>query len=180
MVRYVFSARVLHWLMAVGFLFMWVSGFAMANIVPEDTALEEQLFGLHISIGVTLLFLLILRIGIRLLNTPPALPAEFPAWEKLGAHLGHFALYLLPALVILVGWAESDFGGHGVHWFGVTMPKIFPTMEMLGTLNVEDASELLHELFAYLMLFVAVVHIAAVVKHKWVDGHDVMSRMTFR
>ncbi|MBG6207013.1 cytochrome b [Roseibium album] len=180
MERYVYSARVLHWLMALCFLFMWVSGFAMASLVPEDTVLEEQLIGLHISMGVTLLFLLVLRIGIRLFNKPPVLPEEFPAWERVGAHLGHLALYLLPAATILIGWAETDFGGHGVHWFGLAMPKIFPTMEFLLGINVENATELLHELFSYAMLIVAVVHVAAVLKHKYYDGHDVMSRMTFR
>lgn len=180
MERYVLSARVLHWLMALCFLFMWISGFAMGGLVQEDTALEEQLVGLHISMGVTLLFLLVLRIVIRLLNKPPALPEGFPVWERIGAHLGHLALYLLPAATILIGWAETDFGGHGVHWFGLTMPKVFPTMEFLGGVNLEEMTELLHELFAYAMLAVAVVHVAAVLKHKWYDGHDVMSRITFR
>jgi hypothetical protein len=48
-----------------------------------------------------------------------------------GTYLGHLALYALPAVIIALGWAETDFGGHGVTWFGVAMPKLLPTMESL-------------------------------------------------
>ncbi|MFY0622133.1 MAG: cytochrome b/b6 domain-containing protein [Pelagimonas sp.] len=179
MPRYVLSARLLHWLMALGFGFMWLCGYAMGSLVAEDGPWEEILMGLHISGGVTLLGLLVLRIGIRLTNRPPALPQGLSPLEKLGSHLGHLALYLLPLAVIVLGWAEADFGGHGVHWFSFAMPKVFPTMEMWGTINVEDLADTLHTYLAYLMLAVAVVHVAAVVKHRWFDGHDVLGRMGF-
>ncbi len=177
--RYVFSARFLHWLMALGFFFMWGCGYAMTSLVEEDSNLEETLFGLHISVGVTLLFLLILRIVVRLKNSPPALPAAFSQLEKWGSHLGHLGLYLLPFAVIAIGWAETDFGGHGVKWFGVSMPKLFPTLKELGGFELETLTATLHLWGAYIMLGLAVVHICAVVKHRWVDGHDVLKRMTF-
>ena len=57
--QYAKSARILHWLMAVCFFFMWGSGYAMTSFVQDDSALQELLFGLHISTGVSLLFLLV-------------------------------------------------------------------------------------------------------------------------
>jgi len=176
--RHVLSARILHWVMAAGFIFMWACGYAMTSLVPDDSALQEFLFGLHISIGVTLLMLLAARIAVRLMNPPPPLPGGLASWEKIGSHLGNFALYLLPAIVILIGWAETDFGGHGVEWFGLPMPKVFPTMEVLWGLNLETTTAFLHKWLAYTMLALAVVHVAAVIKHRWVDGHDVLGRMT--
>ena len=49
--------------------------------------------------------------------------------RRAAAHLGHAALPALPALPALeiaVGWAETNFGGHAVQWFGVEMPRVFP------------------------------------------------------
>ncbi|MGH1479427.1 MAG: cytochrome b [Geminicoccales bacterium] len=179
MERYVISARVLHWVMAAGFIFMWACGYAMTSLVADDSPLQEFLFGLHISIGVTLLMLLIARIAVRLWKAPPPLPNALARWEKIGSHLGHWGLYLFPAAIILIGWAETDFGGHGVQWIGLSMPKIFPTMETLWGLNLETTTATLHQWLAYTMLVLAMVHVAAVAKHRWIDGHDVLKRMTF-
>lgn len=178
MERYVLSARVLHWVMAAGFIFMWACGYAMTSLVPDDSALQEFLFGLHISIGVTLLMLLAARIAVRLSNSPPPLPDALARWEKVSSHLGHLGLYLLPATVIIIGWAETDFGGHGVKWFGIAMPKIFPTMEVMAGFKLETVTANLHRWLAYTMLGLVVIHIAAVAKHRWLDGHDVLHRMT--
>ncbi|MES0885336.1 cytochrome b [Roseibium sp. SCP14] len=178
--KYVASARILHWLMAFGFLVMWSAGYAMTLDRFDDTPVQDFLFNLHISIGVTLLALMALRIAVRLFNKPPALPAEFSSWEKVGSHLGHAGLYLLPLSVMIIGWAEVDFGGHGVRWFGVAMPKVFPTMEFFAGINLEEATEVAHASLAWLTLALVIVHVAAVIKHKYRDGHDVLYRMSLR
>ena len=177
--RYHFVARVIHWIMALGFIFMWCCGYAMTTLVEDDSALEELLYELHISTGVTLLFLLIARIAARLIYSVPPLPEVISRIERLGAHFGHAALYVLPLVVITIGWAEVDFGGHEVTWFGLALPDLLPTVETWRGFDVGDVTELLHMWLAYTMLGVAVVHVAAVVKHRWFDRHDVLHRMTF-
>lgn len=177
--RYSLVARILHWLMAAGFLFMWACGYAMTTLVEDDSPTEEFLFGLHISVGVSLLFLLILRIAVRLAIQPPPLPASLSKIDRIGSHVGHAALYILPALIIGLGWAETDLGGHGVEWFGLPMPKTFPTMETYQGIELEDLTDSLHTWLAYIMLGLALVHVAAVAKHRWLDRDDVLYRMTF-
>lgn len=178
--KYALSARLLHWAMALGFLAMWASGFYMTKLAAEDSPVEELLFDLHISTGVTLVGFMILRLLVRATHQVPALPAEMPELDKKLSHLGHLALYVLPVFVLTLGWSEVDVGGHQVRWFGITMPKIFPTMETLWGLNLENITEKLHMIFAYLFLAVVAGHVAAVIKHKYVDGHDVMPRMSLR
>ncbi|MDA7965602.1 cytochrome b/b6 domain-containing protein [Ruegeria sp.] len=179
-VKYALSARILHWAMAIGFLAMWASGYYMTTLAAEDSPAEELLFDLHISTGVTLVGLMILRLLVRATSTVPSLPEGMPKLDVKLAHLGHLALYILPICVLLLGWSEVDVGGHQVRWFGVPMPKIFPTMETLWGINMENLTEQLHMVLAYTFLAVAVGHVAAVVKHKMVDGHDVLPRMSFR
>ncbi len=173
--RYHLTVRLMHWIMAAGFVFMWGCGYAMTTLVEDDSPLEELLFDLHISVGVTLLALLAARIAIRLVHRPPPLPAAIRGIERTAAHLGHAALYALPALVIAVGWAETNFGGHGVQWFGVEMPQVFPETGE----DLQDLAEDVHKWLAYTMLAVAAGHVAAAFKHRWLDGHDVIRRMTF-
>ncbi|MGI9310724.1 MAG: cytochrome b [bacterium] len=176
--RYHISLRALHWLMALGFAFMWSCGYTMTTWVEDDSPLEELLFSLHISVGVTLLLLLVFRIAFRLRHSAPSLPPEIPRAEQVGAALGHLGLYLLPAFIIAVGWAETDFGGHGVNWFGVSMPTVFAPRETMFGVNLEDTLALVHKWAAYGMLTLALVHVAAVAKHRWLDRHDVLRRIT--
>lgn len=97
-------------------------------------------------------------------------------WEEIGARAGHIGLYVLPALVIIIGWAETDFGGHGVRWFGIEMLKVFPTMETLAGINLEITTATLHQWIAYSMFALVIVHVLAVIKHR-MDGHDILYRM---
>ena len=71
---YAYPVRLLHWIMAAGFAFMWLCGFTMTTLVEVDSPIEELLFDLHISVGVTLLGLLALRLAVRLTYPPPPLP----------------------------------------------------------------------------------------------------------
>jgi cytochrome b561 len=45
--------------------------------------------------------------------------------------------------------------------------------------NLETAISQLHKYLAYVMLAVAAVHVAAVVKHR-IARHDVLDRMSFK
>ena len=175
--RYSLPARLLHWIMAAGFAFMWICGYTMTTLVEDDSPTEELLFALHISVGVTLLALLLIRIATRLARRPPPLPAEIRGVERTAAHMGHALLYALPATVMAIGWAEVDLGGHGVEWFGIGMPKVFPTAADPEAGSAVLA-ETLHMWLAYTMLAVAVGHVAAAAKHRWWDRHNVMYRIS--
>ena len=171
--RYHFAARVLHWLMAAGFLLMWVCGFTMTTLVEEDSLLEELLFALHISVGVTLLGLLVVRVAVRLAYRAPALPVTLTPFEQGGARAGHVALYVLPVIVIALGWAEVGLGGHTLHWFGVELPGLLPPSEA-----GEELAADWHKYIAYTMLAVAAGHVGFALKHRW-EGRDVIHRMGF-
>jgi len=176
--RYHISIRVLHWLMALGFLCMWGLGWAMTNVAEDDSPAQDFLFGLHMSIGVTLLALLILRVAVRLRVGAPPLPEALPRRDRIGARVGHIALYVLPVLIVTLGWASQDFAGHGVDWFGLAPPKVFPTLETVAGIKPGDLAAELHGSLAWTLLALAVIHIAAVAKHRWVDRHDVLHRIS--
>ncbi|MCG8428611.1 MAG: cytochrome b/b6 domain-containing protein [Chromatiales bacterium] len=174
---YPLPIRWLHWLMAFGFFLMWSSGYLMSHLVTEDSILEGLLFSLHISSGVSLLFLLLIRLLLRLISNLPGPLPQHPRWQRKAAGLGHFSLYILPLLVIAIGWAETDFGGHGVRWFGLAMPKLFPTLETLAGISLETVTETLHRWLAYLMLTVTLIHIGAVIQHERYERGSVLPRM---
>ncbi len=164
----------LHWLMAVVIFGMIGSGWYMSTLSGEDT-LRPLLYDLHKSFGVTALFLVILRLFIRVRSPKPALPASFKPLEVKAAHAGHGLLYLLMIVVPVSGYAMSTMFGFPVKWFGVELPKLLPVDRLLA----RDVKEL-HELLAYTLLAVVAVHVAAVIKHKVLDRVNLLPRMGWK
>ena len=95
--RYSRIAMALHWTIAVLILGQIVLGWYMNEWIPDHTPYQDQVEGLHIELGLTILLLILVRIGVRLAIKPPPLPAGMPAWETGLAHAAH----LLPLIIIL-------------------------------------------------------------------------------
>ena len=170
--RHNLPARMIHWTMAAGFAFMWACGFTMTTLLAEDSPVEDFMYWLHISVGVTLLWLLAARVAIRLTTKYPPVPVSLTDPERVSAKVVHVLLYLMPLAVVAAGWAETELDGHAVQWFGIGMPPLLPENE-----SAAEVAEEAHKWLAYSMLAVVAVHVAAVAKHRWVDGHDVLHRM---
>ncbi len=175
---YAAPARLLHWLMAAGFVFMWASGFSMTELVEEDGPLEELLYTLHMSTGFALFLLLLARIAVRRMFPPPPPVAGLEQWEERASHAAHIALYALPLMVIMVGWVEVDMGGHRMPFYGLFSWQVLPDVEYVGGYELAEVMEEIHKWLAYGMLCLALIHAGAVAKHRWVDHNDVFHRMS--
>lgn len=95
--RYSNVAIFLHWAIAVLILYNLVTGF-LHDVLPRGW------FQFHVSSGVTILTLTVIRIVWRLTHkAPPYLPMA--KWERGLAHLVHFLLYCAMLAAPLTGWA---------------------------------------------------------------------------
>jgi len=95
--RYSKGAIILHWTIAILILHNLFTGFF-------HDALPRSWFQFHISSGVTILALTLVRIGWRLTHKPPPyLPMA--TWEKRLADVVHFLLYCAMLAAPLTGWA---------------------------------------------------------------------------
>lgn len=173
-------ARLLHWAMAGLILFMLGLGFYTAEIVTD---MYEQfgLVQLHKSWGFVAFALGLLRLGWRLVNPAPAMPAHMPAIERFVAHAGHALLYVLMIGLPLSGWL---------------MASASPLQEMYSIKNMvfglfelpdpfqpggEDLAAFfgaVHFWCAIALIAVLVGHAGAALKHHFVDRDEVLRRMT--
>ena len=169
--KYPTPLRILHWAAFAAFVFLFVTGPVMVDLDKTDP-LRRELMGLHKSVGVLAIILLIARLAVRLRSKPPALPASLEQWELSLAHWGHRGLYALMIATPLVGWADSNLHDWPVKLFGLPLPKLFPTDEGIG-----GTPGYIHTVLAYTLLGLVAVHLAAVVKHRYYDRADVLQRI---
>lgn len=174
MLKYPLSSRILHWLIALIILTVLGLGIYMTKFLPMENPNHLQIYELHKSLGVSVLILVFIRIVNRFVKKAPSLPSTMPRWEVALAHLGHFGLYVLMVAVPLSGYLMSNSYGFPVHLFGIEMPFLITTNPALGNLFAEA-----HELLAYTLIALVVLHILAVIKHRFFDipEHDVLKRM---
>ena len=99
--RYTRIAIILHWAIAALIIFNLSLGFFMEGFPPP---LRFLVVGLHVSSGMTVLALTVVRIIWRLLHEPPAYPESMKPWERNAAHFAHFLLYAAMVLMPLTGW----------------------------------------------------------------------------
>lgn len=169
--RYGAVAQVFHWLTAVGV----IAGFTIGLIMVEMafSPLQLKLFSWHKWIGVSIFALLLLRLGWRLGHPAPPLPASTPPWQRHAAYLTHWALYALLLLIPLSGWVMSSAKGFSTVVFGVLpLPDLLEKNEALG-----DRLADLHWWLNKTLLALFILHLAAALKHQFVDRDGLMWRM---
>lgn len=168
--RYSGVAIALHWLLALMIAGAFGVGLYMADLAPSLAKLK--LYNWHKWAGVTILALSVLRLVWRITHRPPAdVPA--PRWQQVAAHGTHHLLYLLFFAVPLVGWAYSSAKGFPIVWFGVLpLPDFVPKDEALAELIKPW-----HEALAWLMAVLVVMHVAAALKHHFIDRDGLLDRM---
>ena len=174
--RYTKVAIALHWAIALLIIGNIAGGLYMVGLDFGDPV-KFQIYQLHKSSGLTILVLSIVRIGWRLTHKIPPLPAAMPPWQKQGARLSHAAFYALMLLTPLLGWAYASVAMFNVptFWFGLFEWPHLP----LGPPNAARAERLagLHEAAAFAIVGLLVLHIAAALKHHFVDKDGVAARM---
>ncbi len=176
--RYHPLARALHWLLGLALVGNFALGLYMVDLPFSPARL--QYYSWHKWAGVLVLLFSAVRLLTRLLSPPPPLPvaieSAMPAWQRWAHHATHRGLYMLFFAVPLLGWAFSSAAGFPVVLFGVwPLPDFVPVSEPLA-----DLLKQLHELSAFAMAGLVLLHIGGALKHHFIDRDGLLGRMRVR
>jgi cytochrome b561 len=164
-------ARLLHWIIAV----LLVLQFALAwtaDEMPEESAQRLTLIVRHVSFGITVLALAIVRILWRFGNPTPAPPVGARRWEISISHATHGILYLLLLVIPISGFLMSAAHGDPVSWFGLQLPALVSKGAAIGRPAHET-----HEILSNVLLAIVGLHVLAALKHHFITHNDVLRRM---
>jgi cytochrome b561 len=150
--------QTLHWLIVVAAITQLTLGFVFASL-PDDDPRRGTLFGAHATLGVSILVVMLARLGWRLANPVPRLPDDLVLWQKRLAHANHWLLYIL-----LIG---MPIGGY------------FLVNALIGeNESLEETIEVMHITGAFIIIALVVLHVAAALRHEFVLKDDTLRRMT--
>jgi len=178
--RYGAVAMTLHWAIAALILLNIYIGLSLDDY-PRGPALLAAI-QFHESVGLTVLWLSVLRVVWRLFNPVPTLPAGMPRALKGAAHVSHFLLYLLILIVPLSGWifASASLRGLAIHYFGTFVWPFFPGFSGLDIptkRQMHEVFESVHITLAWSLIVLLTVHVSAALYHQFWQRDDVFVRM---
>lgn len=168
--RYDNVAIAFHWLLAVMLIGSFAVGIYMSDL--PFSIQRVKLFNYHKWAGMTILALTLLRLLWRLSHArPPEAPG--PRWQQRAAKLTHAAMYLLCLAIPMVGWAYSSAKGFQIVVFGM-LPM--PNLLMVDP-DLAEAIKPWHGRLAFALAALVLLHVAAALKHHFVDRDGLLQRM---
>jgi cytochrome b561 len=168
--QYGTTAKVFHWLIAGLLVVQYPIGWLMPDIhggMKPGTAMT-----LHVSIGMTILILIALRLAWRLTH-PVAPESSLPPWQRLTSEAVHWLLYALVLATTITGWLFASFRGWSMSFFFLV------PMPMLASGNPEAVKAIdgLHQAMEWSLLVVIGIHVATALAHIFIYRDRIMRRM---
>ena len=162
-------SRILHWGMALLVITMLALGLRISSMEPGLANL--WLYGLHKTLGITTLTLILLRFCWHL-YTPPPHPIGPPGLAVRAARAVHWTFYLLLIAIPLTGWAGSSATGIDVmiadRW--TLPPLVEPSAE------AEALWFRLHDILTKLLIGLVTLHMLAALSRQ-MAGDGTLTRM---
>ena len=177
-------AKWLHWLTAILFLGSYVTVYYRQWFTEAQTPENWTALQLHLSVGVTIAVVVLLRILWRITNRTPE-PEPGSALEHLAARLGHFALYAIMIIMPVTGYLGT---GVAVEYFYLFDIPSFKDTELFATYlgdtmtfkEFEKPIDFVHkDIFgAWVVWLLILGHVLAALYHQFIKKDRTLQKMT--
>lgn len=172
--RYGLVAKILHWGLAILLIGMLGFGTYLADL--KVTFSNFHLFGLHKSLGLLALSLIVLRLFWRALSPAPKLisdntsPAQI--WMAKATHMGLLTVMLL---MPSTGWIASSAAEFDIRFFDLfALPKIVATNPQTEAFFFKT-----HAVLGKIFVALIVLHIIGALLRHFRKKDDTLKRMWF-
>lgn len=163
-------SRLFHWLMAIAIFAMFILGLWMVGL-DYYSPYYNSAPDIHRSVGMILLFTLVIRVLWRAINVRPS-DAELLPFERKASVAAHWGLYLLLFALLISGYLISTADGSPVSVFGW-----FDVPALTKMTGLETTAGNVHRILAYAVIALAAIHALAALKHHFLDRSDILARM---
>jgi cytochrome b561 len=162
----------LHWLLALLIIAMLVVGFFLLAPMPNIDPQKIGVLLVHMSLGMLILGLTVIRFIVRLATAKPADATTGYAVLDRAARLAHYGFYLLVVLMAGSGLATAILAGLNRSVFQKTGEALPATFAAYPTFTA-------HFYLALLLASLIVLHVVAALYHQFARADRLLQRMWF-
>ena len=161
-------SKILHWVSALLLIVQIPLGFYLVNLDFGEQRINTE--NIHIIIGLSIFYLVIIRLLIKIFNPTPKLEPSIFKGQKFLAKLNHLLLYVTILSITISGILKKLFNGE-------TLIILFKQIKIQDNFGLADQFYEIHIFSNYLMIVLISIHILAVIVHKIFFNHNLLKRM---
>ena len=167
--KYGLLAKLYHWFTFIALIIQIPFGFYLVGLEFSDRRIDLE--NIHIIIGITIFYFVLLRLIWKLFNPSPKSEHNFFKGQALIAKINHFLLYMGVFAVTISGVLKKLYMGEKLNFF------IFKYAFKESNFQLADSFYLLHVYANYLLIALVSLHILATVAHHVFFKDKILKKM---
>jgi cytochrome b561 len=166
--EYGLISKLLHWISALLLFVQIPLGFYLVDL---DFGTERiNLENIHITIGLSIFYLVILRLLYKSLNPTPKLGPSVFTGQKFLAKLNHVLLYVTILSITISGILKKLFNGE-------TLTIFYKKIQIQENFELGELFYDIHVVSNYVLIGLIIIHILAVIVHKLFFDDNLLKKM---
>ena len=158
----------LHWLSAILLFIQIPLGFYLVDLDFGEERLTFE--NIHIILGLTIFYLVIIRLLKNIINPTPKLDTSIFKGQKFLAKMNHVLLYVTILSITISGILKKLYNGE-------SLVIIFKKIKLNNNFELAEIFYDIHVVSNYLLISLITIHILAVIAHKLFFGDNILKKM---
>ena len=159
----------LHWLSAILLLIQIPLGFYLVDLDFGEERLKFE--NIHIIIGLTIFYLVIVRLVKNIINPTPKLNNSIFKGQKFLAKINHLLLYVTILSITISGILKKLYNGE-------SLIIIFKKIKIEDNFELSEIFYDVHVFSNYVMIALIALHVVAVIIHKFFFDDNLLKKIT--
>ena len=167
--KYGLLAKLFHWFTFIALIIQIPFGFYLVGLEFSDRRIDLE--NIHILIGITIFYFVLLRLIWKLFNPSPKSEHNFFKGQNLIAKTNHFLLYVGLFTITISGVLKKLYMGEKLNFF------IFQYAFKESNFQLADSFYVVHIYANYLLIALVGLHILATVAHHVFFKDKILKKM---
>ena len=169
LIKYGLLAKLFHWVTFLALIIQIPLGFYLVGLEFSERRIDLE--NIHILIGISVFYLVVLRLLWKLINPTPNDWKEFFKGQTLVAKMNHFFLYASIFSITLSGILKKLYMGETLSFF------IFEYSFKESNFQLADNFYVIHIYANYLLIALVSLHVVAVIVHHFYFKDKILKKM---